>query len=214
MKMPCKFTTPPLDPYVGRFTGHLFKAKNRFAFYKWCASYGEFTRFRLGTMDVYLFTNPEAVNHILKKNARNYTKNTPSYKVVERVTGKGIFTESEESWLRLRKVAQPFFTIKQAEHWEAIVERISEDLKMVLDTIASKDEIYNFSPLMTQLTLRVLGESIFDKDLGQSAEIFNKELEFRFIISSLKIKRLLKLHQQYRLLPQLKSNKKKFKLLL
>lgn len=176
MKMPCKFTTPPLDPYVGRLTGHLLKARNRFAFYKWMATFGEYTRFKLASMDVYLFTNPEAVNHILKKNARNYTKNTPSYQVVERVTGKGVFTESEESWLRLRKIAQPFFTIKQTDHWEAIVERISEDLEILLTEISHRDQVYNFSPLMTQLTLRVLGESIFDKDLGKSAEIFNKEL--------------------------------------
>lgn len=176
MKIPCKFTTPPRDPLVGPLTGHLLKARNRFAFYKWMATFGEYTRFKLASMDVYLFTNPEAVNHILKKNARNYTKNTPSYKVVERVTGKGIFTESEESWLRLRKIAQPFFTHKQTDHWEAIVERISDDLKIKLDEISTRDEIYPFSPLMTQLTLRVLGESIFDKDLGKSAEIFNKEL--------------------------------------
>lgn len=177
MKTPCKFTTPPRDRYIGLLTGHALKARDRLNFYKWMATYGDYTHFKLGPMSVYLFTDPDAVNYILKKNARNYTKNTPAYKIVDRVTGKGIFTESEASWLRIRKIAQPFFTQSQTGHWEKIVEKVALDLEVILHEIEKKGDAYNFSPLMTKLTLRVLGESIFDKDLGVAADVFDRELK-------------------------------------
>lgn len=176
MKHPHQFITPPTDKYIGFLTGHLLRARDRVDFYVWMSTFGEYTRFRLGGLSVYLFTNPEAVGCILKKNARNYTKNTPAYKVVELVTGKGVFTESEAPWLKIRKVAQPFFSNKQAGHWEKITEKVCLDLETELDEISKKGEVYNFSPLMTKLALRILGESIFDKDLGKVGDVFDQEL--------------------------------------
>ena len=176
MKSPPQFITPPTDKYIGFITGHLLKARARVDFYVWMSTFGEYTRFRLGGLNVYLFTNPDAVGIILKKNARNYTKETPSYKAVARVTGKGIFTEREAPWLKIRKVAQPFFINKQATHWETITEKVCLDLELELDEISKRGEVYNFSPLMTKLALRVLGESIFDKDLGKDWDVFDKEL--------------------------------------
>lgn len=206
MKTPCKFTTPPQDKYLGFLSGHALKARDRLNFYKWMATFGDYTRFKLGTMSVYLFTDPEAVNHILKKNARNYTKNTPAYKIVDRVTGKGIFTESEDSWLRIRKIAQPFFTQSQTGHWEKIVEKVATDLELMLYEIEKKGEPHNFSPLMTKLTLRVLGESIFDKDLGQAADIFDRELKQLIFLTNEMITQKMSFNIFNKI-----SNEKKFK---
>ncbi|MGE3609433.1 MAG: cytochrome P450 [Bacteriovoracaceae bacterium] len=176
MNNPCKFITPPKDKFFGLLTGHALKARKRLELYQWLGSFGDYVHFRLGSLNIYLLNDPEAVNHILKKNAKNYTKNTPAYEVVAKVTGKGVFTESEDSWLSIRKIAQPFFTNKQVGHWESIVEKVCLDLEENLKLIERKGELFNFSPLMTRLTLRVLGESIFDKDLGLKAEIFDREL--------------------------------------
>jgi cytochrome P450 len=167
---------PPKDPIIGALSGHILGLTKRLDYFMDChKTYGDYVHLKIAKLNVLMVSDPDGINYVLKKNARNYTKNTPAYKVVESVTGKGVFTESEDSWLRLRKVSQPFFSNKQAKNWERVVESVCADY---IKTLKKKDftKEQNFSPKMTQYALRVLGETIFDKDLGEHVEVFDKEL--------------------------------------
>ncbi|OUR95385.1 hypothetical protein A9Q84_16245 [Halobacteriovorax marinus] len=168
---------PPKDPIIGFLSGHILGLSKRLDYFLHChREYGDFVHLKIASLNVLMVSDPEAVNYVLKKNTKNYTKNTPAYKVVESVTGKGVFTQSEKPWLKLRKVSQPFFSNKQTENWERIVESVCADFLENCKEISTKGDEVNFSPKMTQYALRVLGETIFDKDLGEHVEVFDQHL--------------------------------------
>lgn len=168
---------PPKDPIIGALSGHILGLTKRLDYFLDChRTYGDYVHLKIATLNVLMVSDPDGVSYVLKKNSRNYTKNTPAYKVVESVTGKGVFTESEASWLKLRKVSQPFFSNHQTENWQRIVESVCNDFEVELKKVYESGIEHNFSPKMTQYALRVLGETIFDKDLGEHVEVFDKEL--------------------------------------
>jgi cytochrome P450 len=168
---------PPKDPIIGALSGHILGLTKRLDYFLDChRTYGDYVHLKIASLNVLMVSEPEGVSYVLKKNSRNYTKNTPAYKVVESVTGKGVFTESEGSWLKLRKVSQPFFSNHQTENWQRIVESVCKDFESKLNEVYESKTEQNFSPMMTQYALRVLGETIFDKDLGEYVEVFDKEL--------------------------------------
>lgn len=168
---------PPKDPIIGFLSGHILGLRKRLDYFSSChKEYGDYVHLKIASLNVLMVSDPDAINYVLKKNPKNYTKNTPAYKVVESVTGKGVFTQSEAPWLRLRKISQPFFSNQQTKNWEKIVESVCRDFHKSCTQISNNSVEVNFSPKMTQYALRVLGETIFDKDLGEHVEAFDQEL--------------------------------------
>jgi len=73
-------------------------------------TYGDAVRFPLGRKGVYFFNHPEAVQHVLQKNAKNYSKQTLQYRALSAVTGNGLATSEGPFWLQQRRLIQPFFS--------------------------------------------------------------------------------------------------------
>jgi len=58
---------------------------------------------------VHLLTHPEAVEHVLQKNHRNYRKPDFFNRTVGLLAGNGILTSEGDFWLRQRRLMQPAF---------------------------------------------------------------------------------------------------------
>jgi len=171
-----KVPSPPLDKFWGKLTGHaLSLSKDRLGFMmNLLEEYGEFVELKMGKQTTYLLSSPEGVDYVLRKNAKNYSKETPGFKLVSDVTGKGVFTESGKSWLEKRKKVNPFFANRNKVHWMSHINKTCDELVSLIDN--GRGHSINICPLMTKSTLQILGRTIFNEDLGQHGEVFEKEL--------------------------------------
>lgn len=183
--------SPPLDKLWGKFTGHaLSLSQDRLGFMmKTIEQYGDFVELKMGTRTTYLLADPNGIDYILRKNAKNYSKDTPGFQLVSEVTGKGVFTESGSSWLEKRKKVNPFFSNKNKNHWLNHIKKTCEELK--LEIAKSQEQFINICPLMTKSTLQILGRTIFNEDLGKHGEVFEKELNNLIYLTEEKITQIL-----------------------
>jgi cytochrome P450 len=73
------------------------------------AELGGIARFESRLFAAYLVTAPEAVQHILQDNNKNYRKEVRSAAVLRIVMGDALFLSEGDKWRTQRKVVQPAF---------------------------------------------------------------------------------------------------------
>lgn len=140
-------------------------------------NYGEFIQFFIGPKKrTLMINNPEGVEWVMLKNAKNYTKNTPGYRRVAAITGDGVFTDDGPKWSRARKVIQPFFSQIHLERYFQVTRKSCSLIKDEIDDHLRHQSVVNVSPFMTKHSLTILGECIFGTDLGDYAKEIDREL--------------------------------------
>src|SRR6516165_2309604 len=73
-------------------------------------TYGDYVRIpTVPGYDIYLLSDPAAVEHVLVKNYKNYRKAEFIIEPVRLLLGNGLFSSEGEFWLRQRRLAQPAF---------------------------------------------------------------------------------------------------------
>ncbi len=132
--------------------------------------YGHAVRLGLGPVCVYLFTHPDAVKHVLQDNNQNYVKG----EIIGRVKvliGEGLFTSEGSFWRRQRRLAQPAFHRERiAGFVDTMVRRTAERLDGWEPAVRRGDSI-DVAAEMNALTLTIVGETLFGRDLsGDAAE--------------------------------------------
>ena len=65
--------------------------------------HGDVVGFRVGTKRFCLINDPAAIEHVLKGNARNYTKG-PGYDRFRPLIGNGLLTSEGDHWRRQRRL--------------------------------------------------------------------------------------------------------------
>lgn len=203
-----KLQTPPKDFLTGFLTGHgLTLRKNRLQYmYESMIEYGDFIEFKIGRkIRTLMLTSPEGIEHVLVKNAKNYTKQTQGYFKVSQITGNGIFTDSGERWKTARRISAPLFTPAKLEGYFDIVKECSKSIVTKIDNIPLTQSKVDISSLMTELTLQVLGRCIFSFDLGNYSQAVDKELTKLINIKNSEVGELLPLDT-----PSKKRNKIEF----
>ena len=119
---------------------------------------------------MYLFTHPDAVKHVLQDNNQNYVKG----EIIGRVKvliGEGLFTSEGDFWRRQRRLAQPAFHRERiAGFVDTMVRRTAERLDRWEPAVRSGEPI-DVAAEMNALTLTIVGETLFGRDLsGDAAE--------------------------------------------
>ncbi len=74
---------------------------------------GDFVQLNIGTQPVYLVSNPDYLQRILRDNYLNYRKPDMFYNAIKDVARNGLATNSGASWLRQRRMIQPHLHRKQ-----------------------------------------------------------------------------------------------------
>src|SRR6516225_10582298 len=73
-------------------------------------THGDYVRIRtVPGYDIYLLSDPAAVEHVLVKNYKNYRKAEFIIEPVRLLLGNGLFSSEGDFWLRQRRLAQPAF---------------------------------------------------------------------------------------------------------
>jgi len=128
---------------------------------------GDLVRLRMGPLRYLLVVHPEAVHHVLTKNAKNYTKGSKGYRAMKKLLGEGLLTADGDVWKTQRRIAQPGFRRSRISGYADVMVRCTEEM---LDTWkdAGDDEL-DVSKEMMNLTLRIIGLTMMSVDLVHDA---------------------------------------------
>ena len=89
--------------------------------------YGDIVRLRaLPGVYFFLLVHPEAVEHVLGKNHKNYRKPDSLNQPASLLAGKGLLTDVGPSWLSQRRLVQPAFSRLRLAALDVLVVRATE----------------------------------------------------------------------------------------
>jgi len=144
----------------------------------------------------YVINHPDDVKRVLVSNHRNYTKGTGLDRV-KILLGNGIMTSEGDFWKRQRYMMQPLFHRRVVTEFARIIDDSNNRFLDRWEQQAARGELVNITDEMSELTLDVVLQSIFGKDLdrlarqpgGNPFEVVTKEqarnLQFAYKFRSL-----------------------------
>jgi cytochrome P450 len=126
-------------------------------------SHGDIVRFRLGPRPIYLVNHPDAIHHVLKKNASNYDKDTRSTHFISAICGETLLTTNGEKWKCRRNHFQPAFHRQAIEGFSRIMQ---EEAAGLVTRWRGHSQIEASAGLMAT-TFRVVARSLFGAELRE-----------------------------------------------
>jgi len=156
----------PAAPRAHFLLGHLPELnRDHLAFVQSAArEYGDFVPLRFGRRVAILLSNPRDVEDVLVTRQRNFAKGY-FYRVLGPLLGNGLLTSEGEFWLRQRRLAQPAFHRERINAYAATM--VAFTAEMLSEWRA--DEVRDVHADMMRLTLRVVGQTLFDTDIESDA---------------------------------------------
>ncbi|NBU98855.1 MAG: cytochrome P450 [Spirochaetia bacterium] len=134
--------------------------------------FGSTASFSIFGIRITTITNPSDVKYVLQENSSNYKKSI-TYNELKHILGQGLLTSEGSFWKRQRRISQPAFKKSMIEGFAVIV---LEEIDKVLKSYENK-RFTDISEDMMKITFTVVGKALFQKDLGERAEIIGNALE-------------------------------------
>ena len=134
------------------------------------SEYGDYVRVRiLPKMYLFLVAHPDAIEHILFKNHKNYRKPDVVTRPSRLLMGNGIFTSEGDFWLRQRRIMQPVFLKHQ-------LVKLGSFMGQAVDGLIeqwSKPGVpnsFDIVPEMMRLALRIASTALVGTDISADAD--------------------------------------------
>ncbi len=112
--------------------------------------------------------HPGLVRHVLVDNAANYGMQPVRQLVLKPILREGLLTAEGENWKRSRKAMAPVFTPRHARGFAEQMLGQCASFADELESEARASVEIDVSAAMTQLTYRVLAETLFSGDIAES----------------------------------------------
>lgn len=160
-----QYTLPPSvrPDFIG---GH-FRSfrKDPTGFLTKLARLGDVAYFRLGPQPAFFINHPELIRDLLIVNADKFFKGRALQRA-KRLLGEGLLTSEGETHLRMRRMIQPAFHKNRiASYAESMVEYAAGMADAWQD-----GETRDIDREMMHLTLQIVGKTLFNADVGDSAD--------------------------------------------
>jgi cytochrome P450 len=134
--------------------------------------YGDVAGLRVLNFKTIFINHPDLIEEVLVTNARCYSKGRV-LRANRHVFGEGLLTSEGDFWLRQRRLAQPAFHRERIASYAATMveytQRMLENWRDGEERDAQKE--------MVQLTLQIVGKTLFDADVERDAQEVGKSLE-------------------------------------
>lgn len=118
---------------------------------------------------IYFVNSPELIEYVTLTNHKNFIK-TPATPL-RLILGDSIFTTDGEEWLKRRRLYQPALNNTSIRSYvSSVLEASNEMIDQIESTLKDKKEL-NISSLMTNVTVNVLGKTLFSTTLGFSQQL-------------------------------------------
>lgn len=123
--------------------------------------YGSMASVSIGKLPFVFFFRPEHVRYFLTEHQKNFKKANRGRNNLKRVLGDSLLTIDGEYHRRQRRLVQPAFHKQRIENYANVMVQYTQDM---LETWQPHAEI-DISQAMQQLTLRIIGQTLFHVDL-------------------------------------------------
>ncbi len=130
---------------------------------------GDAVRMRVGDRHIFALYHPDHVSHVLVGNAANYTKRTRGYEALRALLGQGLLTSEGETWRKERRIVQPAFQVTRMAGFARTMAVATLELAERWETAAREGQVLDMAAQMSQLTLRIAGETFFSMDISQAS---------------------------------------------
>jgi cytochrome P450 len=132
--------------------------------------YGDYVRLRfIPGVYAYLLVHPEAVEHVLQKNHKNYRKPDVLLRPMRLLVGDGLFTSEGDAWLRQRRLDQPAFHRQQLTKLSPLMLSAAEGFLRKREA-AGRGQPLDILDEMMRLSLRIAGTTLFSTDVTGDAD--------------------------------------------
>jgi cytochrome P450 len=157
--------------------------------------YGDVVHLRFGPYLAFVLYHPNAIREVLVTKAKQFRRFHRPMQVLAQWNGQSVLVAEGEEWRRQRRMLQPVFHARRFDHYaECMVERTRCLLDRWLKATASGGNVeVEISRVMTDLTLEVIGKTMFNaemsgdaSDIGRAVAILSriavKEMEAPFTL--------------------------------
>ena len=151
--------------------------------------YGEIVHFRMFNRDVVVLANPDHVRHVFQDNYRNYSKQTPGFRVLRTFLADGLLTNEGEAWLKQRRIAQPAFHRGRIAAFAETMTAAAEALADRWDTDDASD--VDLTAAMMRLTLRIVGETLLSTDVSHEVDRVGRAVTVALRSANMSIRRVI-----------------------
>jgi cytochrome P450 len=124
---------------------------------------------------MFFAAHPNAAEQILSQHPDRYVKPDFFLKPMGLVQGKGLFSSEGEYWRKQRRLMQPAFQQKQLVNLYAVMWRCIEELLLEWES-KPESEVFDIASAMTQLTLKILGLTLFSVDISGESDRLGQAL--------------------------------------
>lgn len=142
--------------------------------------YGDAVRIR-GVPGVYyhLLLHPDAVEHVLQKNHKNYRKPRFFLQTMNLLVGDGLFTSEGDLWVRQRRLTHPAF---HRQHLACLVPAMAAAAEAFNQEreAAPPGQIVDLLAEMMRLSLRVASTTLFSTDVTGDADTIGRAYRSAF----------------------------------
>ena len=156
--------TPPVA--AGRNLRHLVRDPLGY-FRAITAEYGDIVCYRPAPDTAYLINHPDYVRHVLVENNRNYSKETHTNQVFNKVVAEGLLTTEGEIWRKQRRMMQPAFHRTRLELMDRMIAEATESLLQNWRAAHARGQAVDIARDMAALTLTVTTRALFGVTLGE-----------------------------------------------
>jgi len=143
---------------------------------RWMADYGDIIHYKTGDRHQYMTANPEMIREVLVRQSHIFIKG-PDYTNektgLARFMGKGLVTSNGDFWKRQRRLVQPAF------HTQRITAYADTMVDYTLERMADwpDGQVLDVDKEMMQLTLMIVGRTLFDADASTTANQVKKAVD-------------------------------------
>ena len=136
--------------------------------------FGHYARIRVFPgFYIYLLTHPEAVEHVLLKNHRNYRKPSLFVRPISLLAGNGLLTSEGDLWLRQRRLMQPAFHRQHLAKLAPLMVAAAESFIRDQETTGT-GQPFDMLDQMIRLTLRIAGITLFSTDISGESDVVGR----------------------------------------
>lgn len=131
--------------------------------------YGDVYDLNLGVTNMIMLNRPEHAQHVLRDQARKYTKGGPMWAMIRTLLGNGLPVSEGEFWMRQRRMMQPQFHRRRLEILtQHMADAIDEGL-VELDELVKAGEPINMAQEFANITMKVIVRAMFGTGLAREA---------------------------------------------
>lgn len=145
------------------------------------AEYGDVVRLSQLPYPLFLFSHPDAVQHILRDHASNYRKGI-LFRAIATLQGQGLLTSEGDLWRQQRRLVQPVF---RPPHLARFASLMSEEIQDLVDhwrQMARQGKTLNIAGWMHRLAFRMMGRALLGiepaslEPIGRRLEALGRQL--------------------------------------